>query len=151
MCSTVSRIRGARTVEHMDPNKAPRNVNKAAPNDRQIRPAIRIDSFASIALLLLLVHEGAGPSRTFMSIVPGPDHPARARVSINVVRLAPNVRQTAALVAPLLSAAMIASSFSASISGGRPPRRPRRLAAASPAGSVANFGVFRWDWFRARE
>jgi hypothetical protein len=61
------------------------------------------------------------------------DQPTRSRESISVLRLTPNVRQTAALVAPLLSAAITAASFSASITTGRPPRRPRRRAAARPA------------------
>jgi hypothetical protein len=60
-------------------------------------------------------------------------HPIRTRESSSVLRLMPNVRQTAAFVAPLSSAAITAASFSASIAGGRPPRRPRRRAAASPA------------------
>jgi hypothetical protein len=42
----------------------------------------------------------------------------------------PEVRQTAALVAPPSSAATTAASFSASIAEGRPPRRPRHRAAA---------------------
>ena len=44
----------------------------------------------------------------------------------------PRLLQTAALLAPPLSAAMIASRLSALISGGRAPRRLRRLAAARP-------------------
>src|ERR1700729_4080809 len=53
------------------------------------------------------------------------DQPTRARESSNVVRLMPNVRQAAALVAPVSNAAITAASFSASTAAGRPPRRPR--------------------------
>ena len=52
---------------------------------------------------------------------------------MSVLRLIPKVRQTAAFVAPPSSAAMTAAIFSASIATGRPPRRPRRRAAARPA------------------
>jgi hypothetical protein len=57
------------------------------------------------------------------------DQPTRAKESINVLRLMPNVRQTAALVAPASNAAITAASFSASTAAGR----PRRRAAARPA------------------
>ena len=56
-----------------------------------------------------------------------------AKASMSVLRLIPKVRQTAALEAPPSSAEVTAASFSASIVVGRPPRRPRRRAAASPA------------------
>lgn len=61
------------------------------------------------------------------------DQPTRARESINVLRLMPNVRQAAALVAPASNAAITAASFSASTAVGLPPWRPRRRAAAGPA------------------
>ena len=67
------------------------------------------------------------------SILTSADHPIRARESRSVLRLMPNVRQTAALVAPPSSTAITAASFSASMAMGRPPWRPRRRAAASPA------------------
>jgi len=54
-------------------------------------------------------------------------------VSIKVERRTWKVRHTAALLAPPSSAAMICSTFSGSIAGGRPALRPRRRAAASPA------------------
>ena len=57
----------------------------------------------------------------------------RASVSINVVRLTPKLRHTAAFDMPSSSAARMASSFSPTITGGRPPTRPRRRAAVSPA------------------
>ena len=57
----------------------------------------------------------------------------RASVSINVVRLTPKLRHTAAFDMPSSSAARMASSFSPTIAGGRPPTRPRRRAAVSPA------------------
>src|SRR3954470_14637604 len=60
------------------------------------------------------------------------DHPIRARESISVLRLTPKVRQTAALVAPPSRAVITAPSFSASMTAGRPPRRPRRRGAPSP-------------------
>jgi hypothetical protein len=62
-----------------------------------------------------------------------PDQPIRAKESMSVLRLMPKVRQTAALVAPPSSATTTAASFSPSIATGRPPRRPRRRAAARPA------------------
>src|SRR3954462_9533956 len=65
------------------------------------------------------------------------DHPIRARESISVLRLTPKVRQTAALVAPPSRAVITAPSFSASMATGRPPRRPRRRAAARPASPAA--------------
>ena len=52
---------------------------------------------------------------------------------MSVLRLIPKVRHTAAFVAPPSSAATTAAIFSASIATGRPPRRPRRRAAARPA------------------
>ena len=58
---------------------------------------------------------------------------SRASVSINVVRLTPKLRHTAAFDMPSSSAARMASSFSPTITGGRPPTRPRRRAAVSPA------------------
>jgi hypothetical protein len=58
--------------------------------------------------------------------------PSRASVSISVVRLTPKLRHTAAFDMPASSAAMTASSFSPAMAGGRPPTRPRRLAAARP-------------------
>ena len=57
----------------------------------------------------------------------------RASESISVLRRMPKVRQTAALVTPPSSAAITAPSFSALTATGRPPRRPRRRGAASPA------------------
>ena len=59
--------------------------------------------------------------------------PIRARVSINVVRLTPKLRHTAALDMPPFRAARTASSFSPEMAAGRPPTRPRRRAAANPA------------------
>jgi hypothetical protein len=59
--------------------------------------------------------------------------PIRASVPSRVERGTLKVRQTDALLAPPSSAAVIRSRVSASIIGGRPPWRPRRLAAASPA------------------
>jgi len=47
--------------------------------------------------------------------------PSRARVSINVVRFTPKLRQTAAFDMPLFSAAMMADSFSPTMAAGRPP------------------------------
>ena len=70
-------------------------------------------------------HTAAGPDGAVLSI--------RARVSINVVRLTPKLRHTAALDMPSFRAARIASSFSPTMTGGRPPTRPRRRAAANPA------------------
>ena len=62
--------------------------------------------------------------------------------SMSVLRLIPNVRQTAALEAPLSSAEVTAASFSASIAVGRPPRRPRRhsefVRYHAPFGAVRN-------------
>jgi len=52
---------------------------------------------------------------------------------MSVLRLIPKVRQTAAFVVPPSSAVTTAAIFSASIATGRPPRRPRRRAAARPA------------------
>ena len=52
---------------------------------------------------------------------------------MSVLRLIPKVRQTAAFVVPASSAVTTAAIFSASIATGRPPRRPRRRAAARPA------------------
>jgi hypothetical protein len=64
---------------------------------------------------------------------PAPVHPVRARVSRSVDRGTWKVRHTLALLAPPSSAAVICSSFSAPIVGGRPPLRPRQCAAAKPA------------------
>jgi len=61
------------------------------------------------------------------------DQPIRVSVSMSVLRLTAKVRQTAAFVAPPSSAATTAAIFSVSIATGRPPRRPRRRAAARPA------------------
>ena len=72
------------------------------------------------------------PTHVSWTLMPA-DQPTRARELINVLRLMPNVRQAAALVAPASNAAITAASFSASTAVGRPPRRPRRRAAARPA------------------
>ncbi len=63
----------------------------------------------------------------------GPDHPTRASVSSSVDRATLKLRQTLALLAPPSSAASTCSSCSDPRVGGRPPLRPRRLAAARPA------------------
>jgi hypothetical protein len=63
----------------------------------------------------------------------GAVQPIRASVPISVERGTLKVRQTDALLAPPFSAAVIRSRVSVSIIGGRPPWRPRRFAAASPA------------------
>ena len=52
---------------------------------------------------------------------------------MSVLRLIPKVRQTAAFVVLPSSAVTTAAIVSASIATGRPPRRPRRRAAARPA------------------
>lgn len=52
---------------------------------------------------------------------------------INGVRLTPRFRHAAALDMPSLSAARMDSNLSSVMVGGRPPTRPRRRAAASPA------------------
>ena len=62
-----------------------------------------------------------------------PVQPTRASVSIKVLRGIAKLRQTAALLLPLSRAARMASNFSESTACGRPPYRPRRLAAARPA------------------
>ena len=54
-------------------------------------------------------------------------------MSIKVDRLTSNVLQTAALDIPLFKASNITSIFSFAIARGRPPIRPRFLAAANPA------------------
>jgi len=54
-------------------------------------------------------------------------------VSASVCRAILNVRQTLALLAPPSSAITICSTCSEFTTGGRPPLRPHRLAAASPA------------------
>src|SRR3954451_10134501 len=64
---------------------------------------------------------------------PAPLQPIRSRVSLRVERATLNVRHTADLLEPLSSAATICSTVSLSIAGGRPPLRPRRRAATSPA------------------
>lgn len=66
-------------------------------------------------------------------MVPGPVRPARASVSSKVERAALKLRHTLALLAALSSAATICSMRSRPSAGGRPPLRPRRLAAARPA------------------
>jgi len=63
----------------------------------------------------------------------GAVQPIRASVPISVERGTLKVRQTDALLAPPSSAAVMRSRVSVSIIGGRPPWRPRRFAAASPA------------------
>ena len=65
----------------------------------------------------------------------------RASVSINVVRLTPKLRHTAAFDIPSSSAARMASSFSPTIIGGRPPTRPRRLCCKNRPESV---NCLRW-------
>src|ERR1700730_12448092 len=57
----------------------------------------------------------------------------RASASYSVVRLTPKVRHIAALLAPAAKAAWIAARFSSRMAWGRPPRFPRRLAAAKAA------------------
>lgn len=59
--------------------------------------------------------------------------PLRANVSYNVARLMPKVRHTAALLIPLSSATAILAHCSSLTARGRPPRLPRRMAAAIPA------------------
>ena len=63
----------------------------------------------------------------------GPVQPTRARVSSSVERGTLKLRHTLALLAPPSSAETICSTRSGSSAGGRPPLRPRRLAAARPA------------------
>jgi hypothetical protein len=58
---------------------------------------------------------------------------ARSSASYSVVRFTPKVRQIAALLAPASRAVRIAVSFSSLMAWGRPPRFPRRCAAATPA------------------
>ena len=57
----------------------------------------------------------------------------RASVSINVVRLTPKLRHTAAFDMPSSSAARMASSFSPTITGGRPPGRDAGQLSALPS------------------
>lgn len=57
----------------------------------------------------------------------------RLRASNNVDRFTSNVRQTAAFDIPLFKAPNITSIFSFAIARGRPPIRPRFLAAANLA------------------
>lgn len=66
-------------------------------------------------------------------VFPEADQQTRASVSIRVVRLTPKLRQAAAFDIPTSRAAMTASNFSLLMAVGRPPTRPCRLAAASPA------------------
>ena len=54
-----------------------------------------------------------------------------------MLRLTPNVRQAAALVAPASNAAITAASFSASTAAGRPPRTP-----TTPRGREAGLNAF---------
>jgi hypothetical protein len=65
--------------------------------------------------------------------LPGAVQPIRASVPIRVKRGTLKVRQADALLAPPSSAVVIRSRVSVSIIGGRPPLRPRRFAAESPA------------------
>jgi len=116
---------------------------------------VRLAGKAAVTTLLQLGQEGDGHSSSLpVADVPGPDHPARSSVSISVVRLAPNVRQTAALVAPVLSAAIIASCFSGLISGGghlgghAAWQQPGRHAPAPGSGPV-RVGPGRPRWRRA--
>ena len=64
---------------------------------------------------------------------PAPVQPTRARVSSSVERGTLKKRHTLALLAPPSSTETICSTRSGSSVSGRPPRRPRRLAAARPA------------------
>ncbi len=63
----------------------------------------------------------------------GPVQPMRSSVPMRVDRGTLNDRHTDALLAPASRAAVICSIVSASMLGGRPPRRPRRRAATKPA------------------
>ena len=74
----------------------------------------------------------------------------RTNVSINVERATLKLRQTDALLAPAASAAVICSICSPVRLGGRPPRRPLRRAAASPATTRSRVRA-RSYWGRLRE
>jgi integrase-like protein len=116
-------------------------IAAAAPDHRQVglgeacsaAPCHAVRSPDRTAWRVALRSIPVGASRAFPWLAKPAIQPIRARESINVLRLTPNVRQTAALVAPASRAAITAASFSASIAPGRPPRRPRRRAAARPA------------------
>src|SRR5216684_3442840 len=58
---------------------------------------------------------------------------ARPSASYNAVRFTPKVRHIAAVLAPPCRAVRVAASFSSLMAWGRPPRFPRRFAAAKPA------------------
>ncbi|WP_026018745.1 hypothetical protein, partial [Komagataeibacter europaeus] len=76
-------------------------------------------------------------------VLPGGVQPIRASVSISVERGTPKLRHIAALLAPPSRATVIAATFSASIAGGLPPRRPRRLAADTYLLPEATFAAMR--------
>ena len=92
---------------------------------------------------------GRGPRASGSMIRQGPDTaghgelaPAdgavsiRASVSINVVRLTPKLRHTAAFDMPSSSAARMASSFSPTITGARPPTHPAATPSRCQPGSL---------------